>query len=77
MFADLARFEDCKVDGYSVLETIDFSQLMEHRVALIYMNRRDELISNLFRLGRKFKQRQRTIHVAATLMDAFFFNRRA
>lgn len=41
------------------------------------MNRRDELVSNIYRLGRKFKQRTRTIHVAATLMDNFFLNKRA
>ena len=41
------------------------------------MNKRDELVSNLFRLGRKFKQRDRTVHVATTLMDNFFLNKRA
>lgn len=29
----------------------------ENKIALTYISKRDELVANLFRLGRKFKQR--------------------
>ena len=57
MFSDLAKFQDNVIDDSPVLQTVELANLLDCKVATIYMSRRDELIGNLFRLGRKFKQR--------------------
>ena len=77
MFADQHVFERSFFDGEAILETIKPEALAENPVALVYAAKREELINNLLRLGRKFKQRDRTIQVAATIMDNFFNNKRS
>lgn len=77
MFADQNVFERSFFDGEAILETIKPEEFAENPIALVYAAKREELINNLLRLGRKFKQRDRTIQVAATLMDNFFNNKRS
>ena len=70
-------FERSFFDGEAILEAIKPEDLAESPIAMVYAAKREELINNLLRLGRKFKQRDRTVHVAATLMDNFFNNKRS
>ena len=41
-----------------------------------YFAKREEMVDRLFAMGKKFKQRQRTVHVALEIMDRYFLDPR-
>lgn len=56
---------------------VDANKVGKYRVALAYSKIRDEVVERVFGLAARFKQRQRTRHIAVDFLDHYFLNLRA
>ena len=71
MFQDEARY---KIDHF--INTNDMG-LPEHNVAKTYVDQRSKIVQQIMTMGKKFKQRVKTLHIAIELCDRFFLDKRA
>lgn len=70
MFQDEAKY---KFDHYIRNQDVN---LPKNKVAKAYIDQRDKLVSRLMEMGHKFKQRDKTLHIAVELLDRYFLDRK-
>ena len=70
MFQDEAKY---KFDHYIRNQDV---HLPKNKVAKAFIDQRDKLVGRWLEMGQKFKQRDRTLHIAIELLDRYFLDRR-
>lgn len=73
---DLMFKGECDLYDKRLLRNEEVTQ-DDHKISFEYLKCRDDLVSRILCIAQKFKQRDRTAHIAVELLDRFFMDHRA